>query len=78
MMISKCECPGMSGSRRFPGAPEAPRPSGAPSHRVADIRNGVTAMRDGSVNYLAKPIDIDNWFSPSGRRRTRRGQPGCA
>ena len=25
----------------------------------ADIRSAVTAMRDGAVNYLAKPIDLD-------------------
>jgi len=25
----------------------------------ADIRDAVGAMRDGAVNYLAKPIDLD-------------------
>ena len=25
----------------------------------ADIRDAVDAMRDGAVNYLAKPIDLD-------------------
>jgi DNA-binding NtrC family response regulator len=32
----------------------------------ADIRSAVTAMRDGAVNYLAKPIDLDE-FSASVR-----------
>src|SRR3954470_18229841 len=29
----------------------------------ADIRSAVTAMRDGAVNYLAKPIDLDELFA---------------
>src|SRR4051812_35791605 len=29
----------------------------------ADIRSAVSAMRDGAVNYLAKPIDLDELIS---------------
>ncbi|MDP3068891.1 MAG: sigma-54 dependent transcriptional regulator [Opitutaceae bacterium] len=43
----------------------------------ADIRSAVTAMRDGAVNYLAKPIDLDELITsvrlaldPGGEPRT--------
>ena len=60
MMISDVRMPGMSGLETLRRARE--------EHAVlpvllvtayADIREAVGAMRDGAVNYLAKPIDLD-------------------
>ena len=60
MMISDVRMPGMSGLETLRLARQ--------EHAVlpvllvtayADIREAVGAMRDGAVNYLAKPIDLD-------------------
>src|SRR5881296_2594846 len=60
MMISDVRMPGMSGLETLRQARK--------EHTVlpvllvtayADIREAVGAMRDGAVNYLAKPIDLD-------------------
>jgi DNA-binding NtrC family response regulator len=60
MMISDVRMPGISGLETLRRARE--------QHAVlpvllvtayADIREAVDAMRDGAVNYLAKPIDLD-------------------
>src|SRR6266850_4696804 len=60
MIISDVRMPGMSGLETLRKARE--------KHKVlpvllvtayADIRDAVGAMRDGAVNYLAKPIDLD-------------------
>src|ERR1051325_5579271 len=60
MMISDVRMPGMTGLETLRKARE--------KHKVlpvllvtayADIRDAVGAMRDGAVNYLAKPIDLD-------------------
>src|SRR3989442_4915297 len=60
MMISDVRMPGSSGMETLRRARK--------EHRVlpvllvtayADIREAVGAMRDGAVNYLAKPIDLD-------------------
>src|SRR5256714_785718 len=60
MMISDVRMPGISGLETLRRARE--------EHRLlpvllvtayADIREAVGAMRDGAVNYLAKPIDLD-------------------
>ncbi len=60
MMISDVRMPGMSGLETLRQARK--------EHAVlpvllvtayADIREAVGAMRDGAVNYLAKPIDLD-------------------
>ena len=60
MMISDVRMPGMSGLETLRRARE--------EHPVlpvllvtafADIREAVGAMRDGALNYLAKPIDLD-------------------
>ena len=60
MMISDVRMPGISGLETLRRAREA--------HAVlpvllvtayADIREAVGAMRDGAVNYLGKPIDLD-------------------
>src|SRR5215467_3167258 len=60
MMISDVRMPGMTGLETLRKARE--------KHKVlpvllvtayADIRDAVGAMRDGALNYLAKPIDLD-------------------
>src|SRR5437868_3385446 len=60
MMISDVRMPGMTGLETLRRARE--------EHAVlpvllvtayADIRDAVGAMRDGALNYLAKPIDLD-------------------
>src|SRR5215831_1981986 len=60
MMISDVRMPGISGLETLRRARK--------EHAVlpvllvtayADIREAVGAMRDGAVNYLAKPIDLD-------------------
>ncbi|MEY2430004.1 MAG: two-component system, NtrC family, response regulator HydG [Verrucomicrobiota bacterium] len=60
MMISDVRMPGMSGLETLRQARK--------EHAIlpvllvtayADIREAVGAMRDGAVNYLAKPIDLD-------------------
>lgn len=60
MMISDIRMPGMSGletlrrvRQKHPDLPVLLVTA------FADIRSAVTAMRDGAVNYLAKPIDLD-------------------
>jgi DNA-binding NtrC family response regulator len=60
MMISDVRMPGMSGLETLRTARE--RHTLLPVLLVtayADIREAVGAMRDGAVNYLAKPIDLD-------------------
>jgi DNA-binding NtrC family response regulator len=60
MMISDVRMPGLSGLEtlhrvrlRFPSLPVLLVTA------FADIRDAVVAMRDGALNYLAKPIDLD-------------------
>ena len=60
MMISDVRMPGMSGletlrrvRQKHPDLPVLLVTA------FADIRSAVTAMRDGAVNYLAKPIDLE-------------------
>ena len=60
MMISDVRMPGMSGLETLRQARQ--EHSVLPVLLVtayADIREAVGAMRDGAVNYLAKPIDLD-------------------
>jgi DNA-binding NtrC family response regulator len=60
MMISDVRMPGISGIETLRRVRE--RQPALPVLLVtafADIRSAVTAMRDGAVNYLAKPIDLD-------------------
>jgi DNA-binding NtrC family response regulator len=60
MMISDVRMPGISGLETLRRARQAH--SILPVLLVtayADIREAVDAMRDGAVNYLAKPIDLD-------------------
>ena len=60
MMISDVRMPGLSGLETLRRARQ--EHSTLPVLLVtayADIREAVGAMRDGAVNYLAKPIDLD-------------------
>jgi DNA-binding NtrC family response regulator len=60
LMISDVRMPGMSGLETLRRArlrhPDLPV---LLVTAFADIRSAVAAMRDGAVNYLAKPIDLD-------------------
>jgi DNA-binding NtrC family response regulator len=64
MMISDVRMPGLSGLETLQRARKS-----FPSLPVllvtayTDIREAVAAMRDGAVNYLAKPIDLDELFA---------------
>src|SRR5712664_3403092 len=60
MMISDVRMPGMTGLETLRHARQ--EHSVLPVLMVtayADIREAVDAMRDGALNYLAKPIDLD-------------------
>jgi len=60
MMISDVRMPGLSGLdtlRRV--RPQFPALPILLVTAYADIRDAVEAMRDGALNYLAKPIDLD-------------------
>ena len=60
MMISDVRMPGLSGLETLRRVRQ--KNSALPVLLVtafADIRSAVSAMRDGAVNYLAKPIDLD-------------------
>jgi DNA-binding NtrC family response regulator len=62
MMISDVRMPGLSGLETLRRARQESRTAGLPVLLVTaftDIRDAVAAMRDGAVNYLAKPIDLD-------------------
>lgn len=60
MMISDVRMPGLSGleTLRLVRREHATLPVLLVT-AFTDIRDAVTAMRDGAVNYLAKPIDLD-------------------
>ncbi len=71
LLISDVRMPGMSGIETLRRVRE--RHPGLPVLLVtafADIRSAVAAMRDGAVNYLAKPIDLDELMN-SVRRALR-------
>src|SRR6185503_10352183 len=75
MMISDVRMPGMSGletlrrvRQKHPDLPVLLVTA------FADIRSAVTAMRDGAVNYLAKPIDLDELIATV-RRATNAPAP---
>ena len=75
MMISDVRMPGMSGietlrrvRQKHPTLPVLLVTA------FADIRSAVAAMRDGAVNYLAKPIDLDELIATVRLATERRGQ----
>jgi DNA-binding NtrC family response regulator len=60
MLISDVRMPGLSGLETLRRVRQ--KDAALPVLLItafADIRSAVTAMRDGAVNYLAKPIDLD-------------------
>src|ERR1019366_7205095 len=60
MMISDVRMPGLSGLETLRRVRQ--QSAALPVLLVtayADIREAVVAMRDGALNYLAKPIDLD-------------------
>jgi len=60
MMISDVRMPGMSGLEMLRRVRQThPALPVLLVTAFADIRSAVTAMRDGAVNFLAKPIDLD-------------------
>ena len=62
LMISDVRMPGMTGLETLRRARQESRTARLPVLLVtayADIREAVGAMRDGALNYLAKPIDLD-------------------
>jgi DNA-binding NtrC family response regulator len=60
MMISDVRMPGMSGLETLRRVrPQFPALPVLLVTAYADIRDAVVAMRDGALNYLAKPIDLD-------------------
>jgi len=64
VMISDVRMPGLSGLETLRRARQIR--GGLPILMVtahADIRDAVGAMRDGAVNYLSKPIDLDELLS---------------
>src|SRR5438876_7079199 len=76
MMISDVRMPGMSGLETLRQARK--EQAVLPVLLVtayADIREAVGAMRDGAVNYLAKPIDLDELLA-SVQQATGISKPG--
>lgn len=78
MIISDVRMPGMSGletlrrvRQKHPDLPVLLVTA------FADIRSAVAAMRDGAVNYLAKPIDLDELIVTV-RKATRAPAPPLA
>ena len=74
MMITDVRMPGMSGietlrrvRQKHPTLPVLLVTA------FADIRSAVAAMRDGAVNYLAKPIDLDELIATVRLATERRG-----
>jgi DNA-binding NtrC family response regulator len=60
MLISDVRMPGLSGLEMLRRVrPQFPSLPVLLVTAYADIRDAVVAMRDGALNYLAKPIDLD-------------------
>jgi DNA-binding NtrC family response regulator len=79
MMISDVRMPGLTGLETLRRARQ--EHATLPVLLVTaytDIRDAVAAMRDGAVNYLAKPIDLDELLIPSSRPSAFPNPPRCA
>jgi DNA-binding NtrC family response regulator len=79
LMISDVRMPGMSGIETLRRVRE--KNLSLPVLLVtafADIRSAVAAMRDGAVNYLAKPIDLDELMASVRQALSPGGAPPVA
>jgi DNA-binding NtrC family response regulator len=75
MMISDVRMPGISGIETLRRVRQThPTLPVLLVTAFADIRSAVAAMRDGAVNYLAKPIDLDELIATVRLATERRGQ----
>jgi two-component system response regulator HydG len=76
MMVSDVRMPGMSGIETLRRVRQIhPALPVLLVTAFADIRSAVTAMRDGAVNYLAKPIDLDEFITSVRRALSSGGEP---
>jgi DNA-binding NtrC family response regulator len=74
MMISDVRMPGMSGIETLRRVRQHhPTLPVLLVTAFADIRSAVAAMRDGAVNYLAKPFDLDELIASVQLATERRG-----
>jgi len=74
LMISDVRMPGMSGIETLRRVRQQhPTLPVLLVTAFADIRSAVAAMRDGAVNYLAKPIDLDELIASVRVAIDRRG-----
>src|SRR5687767_8566759 len=79
LMVSDVRMPGMSGLETLRRVRQ--KHLALPVLLVtafADIRSAVTAMRDGAVNYLAKPIDLDELITSVRLALDPRSEPIAA
>jgi DNA-binding NtrC family response regulator len=75
MIISDVRMPGMSGIETLRRVRQNhPTLPVLLVTAFADIRSAVAAMRDGAVNYLAKPIDLDELMASVQLATERRGE----
>jgi DNA-binding response OmpR family regulator len=75
LMITDVRMPGMSGLEALRRVREQhPRLPVLLVTAFADVRSAVAAMRDGALNYLAKPIDLDELMA-SVRLAVQGGAP---
>jgi two-component system response regulator HydG len=76
LMISDVRMPGISGIEMLRRVREDhPTLPVLLVTAFADIRSAVSAMRDGAVNYLAKPIDLDELIASVQLATERSGTP---
>ena len=79
LMISDVRMPGISGIEMLRRVrQEHPTLPVLLVTAFADIRSAVAAMRDGAVNYLAKPIDLDELIASVHFATDRRATPAAA
>src|ERR1700722_19443128 len=78
MMISDVRMPGISGIETLRRVRQThPTLPVLLVTAFADIRSAVSAMRDGAVNYLAKPIDLDELIASVQLATSRPADPGA-
>ncbi|MGD1029961.1 MAG: sigma-54 dependent transcriptional regulator [Opitutaceae bacterium] len=78
MMISDVRMPGMSGIETLRRVRQNhPTLPVLLVTAFPDIRSSVAAMRDGAVNYLAKPIDLDELIASVELATSQRAEPSA-